>query len=132
MQGIEHTKENNMSLLELVLQLNGDFRQRLEPIHVTPLQAGLLLFLCRHADASVTEAAAVLGVTGSTLSGVIKDLVRKRWVIKRYSSEDHRTVCLSLSRRGLVMTRKIEVQVRGVSMGLAAKKIGGPQLKEVL
>ena len=59
MQGVEHTNENNLSLLELVLQLTGDFRQRLEPIHVTPLQAGLLLFLCRHADASVTEAAVV-------------------------------------------------------------------------
>ncbi len=132
MQGAEHASENNLSLLELVLQLNDDFRRRLEPIGVTLLQAGLLLFLCRHADASVKEAAAALGVTGSTLSGVIKALVRKQWVIKRYSKEDHRTVCLSLSRRGLVMTRKIEVQVRGVSTALTAKQIRGPQLKEVL
>lgn len=132
MQSVKNTNKNDPSLLELVLQLNGDFRQRLEPIHVTPLQADLLLFLCRHADASVTAAAAVLGVTGSTLSGVIKALVKKRWAIKRYAAEDHRTMCLSLSRRGLVMTRRIEVQVRGVSTGLAAKKIGEPQLKEVL
>ena len=97
MQSVENTNKNDLSLLELVLQLSGDFRQRLEPIHVTLLQAGLLLFLCRHADASVTEAAAVLGVTGSTLSGVIKDLVRKRWVIKRYSKEDRRMyVCPSV------------------------------------
>ena len=102
-----------------MLQLHGEFRRNLEPIRVTPLQAGVLLFLCRHADAKVTDAVVALRVRLPTLSEVVKDLVRKRWVIKRYSVEDRRAVCLSLSRRGLVMTRKIEQGYARVNITLA-------------
>ena len=40
------------TLLGLVLQLHGEFRRSLEPIRVTPLQAGVLLSLQRHMDAN--------------------------------------------------------------------------------
>jgi hypothetical protein len=53
-------KETGSTLLELLLQLHGEFRRSLEPIRVTPLQAGVILFLRRHAEANVTDAAAVL------------------------------------------------------------------------
>jgi hypothetical protein len=36
MQGVEHNVHTELTLLELVLQLHGDFRGRLEPIRVTP------------------------------------------------------------------------------------------------
>ena len=86
MRGVEHNGHEELTLLELVLQLHGEFRRSLEPIRVTPLQAGVILFLCRHADAKVTDAAAALGVRLPTLSEVVKDLVRKRWVTKRRRS----------------------------------------------
>jgi DNA-binding MarR family transcriptional regulator len=89
-----------LTLLELVLQLHGEFRRRLESFRVTPLQAGVLLFLRRHAEANITDAAAALRVRQPTLSDVVKDLVRKRWVTNRRSVTDTRVVCLSLSRRG--------------------------------
>jgi MarR family len=66
------------TLLELVLQLHGDFRVRLTPFRVTSLQAGVLLFLQRHAKAKVTEAAAALRVSRPTLSEVVKDLSTER------------------------------------------------------
>ena len=115
MRGVEHNGHEELTLLELVLQLHGEFRRSLEPIRVTPLQAGVLLYLQRHMDAKVTDAAAALRVRLPTLSEVVKDLVRKRWVTKRRSVKDRRAVCLSLSRRGQVITRKIEDQVRRVS-----------------
>ena len=113
----------NPTLLELVLQLHGDFRRRLEPLRVTPLQAGVLLVLRRHADARVTDASAALGLRLPKVSEVVKDLVRKRWVTKRRSVTDTRVVHLLLSRRGEVLARKIEDQVRRVSTGVAANKI---------
>jgi DNA-binding MarR family transcriptional regulator len=122
MRGVTHHDHEKRTLLELVLQLHGDFRRSLEPIRVTPLQAGVLLYLQRHMDARVTDAATALRLRLPTLSEVVKDLVRKHWVTKRYSVEDHRAVCLRLSRRGLVITRKIENQVRRVSTGVAANK----------
>jgi DNA-binding MarR family transcriptional regulator len=111
-------KETGPTLLELVLQLDGDFRRSLQPIGVTPLQAGVILFLRRHAEARVTDAAAALGVRFPTLSEVVKDLVRKRWVTKRRSVTDTRVVHLSLSRRGEALARHIEQRVRQVEVTL--------------
>jgi len=45
MQGVEHKGHEELTLLELVLQLHGEFRRSLEPIRVTPLQAGALLIM---------------------------------------------------------------------------------------
>ena len=90
-----------------MLRVQGDFRRRLAPIGVTPFQAGVILYLHRHPDAKVTEAATALGVLVPTLSGVIRDLVRKRWVIRRRALHDDRVVCLRLSRQGEVVARRI-------------------------
>ena len=121
-QEVKHNGHEELTLLELVLQLHGDFRRSLEPIRVTPLQAGVILFLRRHTDAKLTDAAASLGVKLPTLSEVVKDLVRKRWVTKRRSVEDRRAVCLSLSRRGEALARRIEDRVRDVRSDLTPMK----------
>ena len=78
MRGVEHNGDEKLTLLELVLRVQGEFRRSLEPICVTPLQAGMLLFLRRHADARMTDAATALRVRLPTLSAMVKDLVRKR------------------------------------------------------
>jgi len=122
MRGVEHNGDKQLTLLELVLRVQGEFRRSLEPIRVTPLQAGMLLYLQRHTDAKLTDAAAALCLRLPTLSDVVKDLVRKRWVTKRRSVTDTRAVCLSLSRRGQVITRKIEAQVRHVKSDLTPIK----------
>ena len=89
---------------------------------MTPLQAGLMLFLRRHADAKLTDAAAALRVRQPTLHEVVKDLVRKRWVTKHRLVTDARAVCLSLNRQGQGLARKIEVQVRQVRNNLTPRK----------
>src|SRR5262247_1954070 len=112
MRGATRKGQKGPTLLELVLHLEGDIRRRLEPIRVTPLQAGVLLFLCRHAEARVTDTAAALGVRLPTLSTVVTGLVRKRWVSKRRSVTDARVVHVILNRQGEVLARKIEDMVR--------------------
>jgi DNA-binding MarR family transcriptional regulator len=91
----------------------------LEPIRVTLLQAGVLLFLRRHAEANVTDAAATLGVRLPTVSVVVKALVRKRWVTKRRSGKDDRVVVLSLSRWGDTLALQIENRIYQVNATLA-------------
>jgi DNA-binding MarR family transcriptional regulator len=115
----QEQKERSPTLLELVLRLEGDFRRRLESIRVTPLQAGVILFVRRHAEGRVTDAAAALSVRVATLSEVVKDLVRKRWITKRRSVTDARVVCLSLSRRGNALALQIEQRVRHVEAALS-------------
>ena len=122
MQGVEQKSDEKLTLLELVLRVQGEFRRCLEPIRVTPLQAGVILYLQRHMDAKLTDAAASLLVRQPTLHEVVKDLVRKRWVTKRRSVTDSRAVCLSLSRQGEVVARKIKDHVRHVRSNLTQMK----------
>jgi DNA-binding MarR family transcriptional regulator len=122
MRGVEYNGHEELTLLELGLQLHGEFRRRLEPIRVTPCQAGVLLFLRRHAEAKVMDAAAALRVRQPTLSEVVNGLVRKRWVTKRRSVLDPRAVCLSLSRQGKDLARQIEKRVHQVNATLAEQE----------
>jgi DNA-binding MarR family transcriptional regulator len=122
MRGVEYNVHEEMTLLEVVLQLHGEFRRSLEPLRVTPLQAGMLLFLHRHADARLTDAAAALRVNPPTLSVVVTDLVRKRWVAKRRSVTDSRVVHLRLSRQGQALARRIKDRVRDVKSDLTPRK----------
>jgi hypothetical protein len=92
-----HKGSEALTLLEVVLQLHGGFRRSLESIHVTPLQAG---------------------VPPPTLSDVVKDLVRKRWITKRRSVTDTRVVHLRLSRRGDALALHIQQRVRQVEATL--------------
>jgi hypothetical protein len=48
MRGVEYNGHVEMTRLELVLQLHGEFRRSLEPIRVTLLQDCVRLYLLRH------------------------------------------------------------------------------------
>src|SRR4051812_28074558 len=108
--------------LERVLWLHGQFRRCLEPVGVTPLQAGVVLHVGRHTDTNMTKTAAAFCIRLPTLTEVIDDLVRKRWVTRRRSTTDTRVVQLRLSPRGNALVVKIEHglgQVAGTRYGLA-------------
>ena len=122
MPGVEHKDQDERTLLEVVLRVHGDFRRRLEPIHVTPLQAGAMLYMQRHPDAKMKDTAAALGVQPPTLTAVIDDLVRKHWVTRQRALHDDRAVCLRLSRQGAVVAGKIKNYVRDVRSDLISLK----------
>ena len=71
---------------------HGQYRRSLQSIGVTPLQAGVLQFLHRHADANMRDTAHAFCVRVPTMSEVIRDLVRKRWVTERRSVTEFRTL----------------------------------------
>ena len=99
-----------------MLRLHGDFRERLAPLRVTPLQAGVMLYLDRHGAAKLKDVAAALSVMPATASQVMKDLARKRWVTKQRVPHDDRALCLQLSRQGEALVRNITDQVPSVRM----------------
>ena len=122
MPGVEHPDQDKRTLLEVVLRMQGDFRRRLEPIGVTPLQAGVMFYLQRHPDAKMKDTAAALDIKSPTLTAVIDDLVRKRWVTRQRSLHDDRVVCLRLNRQGQVVAGKIKTHVRDVQSDLTSVK----------
>ena len=67
MPGVKHEDQDTPTLVEVVLRVQGDFRRRLEPIGVTPLQAGVMLYLHRHPEANLKDTAAAMGIRSPTL-----------------------------------------------------------------
>src|ERR1051325_770957 len=108
-------RHNNLMLLEVTLRLHGEFRRRFAPLRVTVLQAGVILYLCRHTNAKLTETADALRIKPSTLTEVIRDMVGRRWVTNRRSPQDRRAVCLRLRRRWQSCVRSVMEQVQKVS-----------------
>jgi DNA-binding MarR family transcriptional regulator len=66
----------------------------------------------------VTDSADALVVRVPTVSDLLNDLVRKRWVIKRRSVTDTRIVHLRLSWQGQARAQKIEQRVAHVNTTL--------------
>jgi DNA-binding MarR family transcriptional regulator len=62
----------------------------------------------------MTKIAAALCLRLPTLSEVVQDLVRKRWVTRRRSVTDTRVVHLRLSQRGNALVIKIEPRMHHV------------------
>ena len=114
MQKAKHKSKETVTLLETVLQLNGTFRRQLEPLGITPLQAGVLLYVHRHPATKITETAEAVAVRGATLSPMIKTLGREGLLTGRRPPHDDRSVYLTLTPHGEALARKILVRLRGI------------------
>ena len=122
MDNTEHNGQGESTLLESVLRVQGEFRRGLEPLQVTPLQAGVILFLRRHENARVKDLATAFCLKLPTVVEVVNNMVGKRWVTKRGSVEDRRAVRLRLSRQGQALARKIGARIRNVRSDLTTKE----------
>ncbi len=112
------------TLLEDVLRIQGDLRRALKPIGVTPLQAGVLCYLGQHPNTRMIDAAKAFRVEPPTLTDVVQDLVRKKWVLNKRSIKDRRVVCLRLSRKGEALVRRIAPIVQAVEAILSEDERG--------
>ncbi len=113
----EHNGHETPTLLEQVIQLHGQFRQALGPLAVTPLQAGVLLYLQRQADAPprMKDTALAVQVSLPTMSELMRDLVRKGLVSRQRSTEDKRALYLRLTPQGQRVAVKIEHSILQVT-----------------
>ena len=89
---------------------------------MTPLQAGVILYLQRHLDAKLKDTAAALGVQPPTMTVVIQDLVGKHWLTKQRALHDDRALCLRLSPQGQALAQRIKDHVRDVRSDLTPMK----------
>jgi DNA-binding MarR family transcriptional regulator len=76
-------RETNPARLELLLRLEENLRICLEPIQMTPLQAGALLFLSRYAETKLTAAATLLGLEHPAVSVLVTALEHNGRMTKR-------------------------------------------------
>ncbi len=86
----------NPTLLETMLRLHGDFRTALDALSLTPLQAGLMLYVQRNPGAGIFAAAKAFGLRPPTLTPVVQHLVRRRYVSRQEDQADRRGRRLAL------------------------------------
>ena len=79
---------------------------------------GVDLYLHRRANAKVKDAAAAVSIRPPTLTAVIDDLVRERWVTRHHTPADRRVVHVRLTQRGEVLARRITDRIRDMKSNL--------------
>lgn len=76
------------------------FNEVLRPSGVARSQWYILYFISRSAKLTQKELQAILGVESATLTVAINALVRKGWVVRCQSSQDHRVKELQFTPEG--------------------------------
>jgi DNA-binding MarR family transcriptional regulator len=102
-----HTAGVSFLLAQVGAHAAAKFAQRLEPLKLTPGQAGILRAINGEPGPSQQELARLLGMFPSRLVLVLDDLERAGLVQRRANSRDRRTYALHLTARGKEMLREI-------------------------
>lgn len=105
------------TLLEAMLRLHGEFRSALDPLSLTPLQAGVLLYLHRRTGAGIFEAAQALGIKSPTLTPVVQDLVRRQLASRQEDPTDRRNRPLTLTSQGQALVHRIRKRTASITYG---------------
>ncbi len=77
----------------------GDFKKRMQPHGLTPVQHLVILALSLEEGVSAGELGKRLMLDNATLSGVLDRLSESGWVVKQSSQEDKRSLKLYLTDR---------------------------------
>lgn len=104
-------KTSRPSTLETVLRLQGFFGHRLQPLGVSPLQAGMLLYLDRHPQCQVIEIASALCIQNLSAVKTVQIFQRNGWIRKPQVNANRKIVKLQLSEKGTALAQKIKENI---------------------
>lgn len=93
------------------------YRLELSALGVTPVRAGVLLYLEQSPGTHAQHCARVLGVTSPTMSLMLRGLQRGGRVKRQRSPQDDRYVLLTLTRKGTDLVRRIRAHLNDPSTG---------------
>jgi DNA-binding MarR family transcriptional regulator len=113
---IENNGGAEPTFLERLLQLQGDFRTCLTPLNITPLQAGILLYLRRCPGAGIMKMARDFKVQPPTMTPIVQGLVRKGYIVRAENPHNRRALPLNLTYRGQSLVKQILAKTRGIRL----------------
>ena len=105
------TNASKLSTLETVLRLQGLFRHRLRALGVSPVEAGMLLYLDRHPQCKLLEIASALCIENPSMVETIQLSQRKGWLHKTQTHKNRRTLLLRLTVKGRALAQKIRQSI---------------------
>lgn len=100
-----------LSSLETVLRLQGLFRHRLQNLRISPIQAGMLLYLDRHPQCKLIEIASALCLQNPTAVETLQLIQRKGWIHKTRTNNNPRIIPLRLTEKGKARAQKIKENI---------------------
>ena len=77
---------------------------------VTPSQWGVLMLIEQQGSGTVKDLARALGVTSSAATQLVDGLVSSRYLMRKPSAEDRRTIQLTLSQKSKTQVEKMKKQ----------------------
>ncbi|BCA55329.1 hypothetical protein W02_24690 [Nitrospira sp. KM1] len=104
------------TILEQILRLHAELRERLSQFRLTPLQAAVLLYLHRHPDVGTMRLAEALRLKAPTTTPVIQDLFRKRLITRSAPTRDGRARPVTLTNKGAVLIPQILKSIEGIRL----------------
>ena len=107
-------QEEILTVLQGMLHLSDDFHSRLGSLRVTPLEAGMMMYLNRHPGRTISDVANRLGTHELTLDTRVQDLVRKGFIRKR-SDRQYESAILTLTSEGKVIVPAIAKHIQEIS-----------------
>lgn len=110
----EHFPEDR-PLLQAMLHLYDDFHSRLAPLGVTALEAGMMMYLHRHANVSTIDLGKAFGTHELNLAPRLEDLVRKGLVRRQSDRQHHGVSILTLTSEGKIIIPEIEKHILEIS-----------------
>ena len=108
-------QEDAHELLQVMLRLYDDFHSRLAPLGVTALEAGMMMYLHRHANVSTIDLGKAFGTHDLILAPRVEDLVRKGLVRRQSDRQHHGVSILTLTSEGKVPIPEIEKHILELS-----------------
>lgn len=104
-------KTSKPSSLETVLRLHGFFHHRLQSLGVSPIQAGMLLYLDRHPQCQVIEIASALCIQNLSAVKTVQLIQRNGWIRKPQVNANRKIVKLQLTEKGTALAQKIKENI---------------------
>jgi len=112
---IPEDAQEDKALLRVMLRLYEDFHSRLAPLGITALEAGMMMYLHRHANVSTIDLGKAFGTHELILSPRVEDLVRKGLVQRQSNRQHHGVSILTLTSEGKVIIPDIEKHILEIS-----------------
>ncbi|WP_416044733.1 MarR family winged helix-turn-helix transcriptional regulator [Clostridium tyrobutyricum] len=90
-------------------------KTNLEPLDVTPVQYGILKCLWTKDGQTPKQIADILGLDGSTITGILDRMEKKKFVKRTENPEDRRTLKVVITDKGSRLQKPVEEVVNKVN-----------------
>jgi len=96
--------------------IHGHFKEKLQPLGVTPIQYSVLKCLWDADMQTPTQLAQTLQLDTSTVTGLLERMEKKNLILRTYSREDRRSILVCLKEEGRALQKGVEAAIQEANL----------------